>query len=173
MKIVPVYAPYEYYNVIRTARRHKKIPYIVIPLEFEDFFDLKLLAKELNYNLKLENTGVKLNWREIMWFRVEKHNPNTLKFKYDYGEEFREVNLVVIKATRRMSDRIEMPELKPRYDARLPISKEKKKDLMKLCDARVIPEVYHHYYTNLPCVSKEDRLPVPDLEEEDGDTDED
>ena len=162
---LPVYAPSEWHNVIRTARR--KLPYVVIPMEHDMFWDLKKLLKDYKFNLKLDSTGSKIAWRKVMWFRYE---ANCISFKYDFSDPFKYIQLRP-SATRRKAEPAPSPLLKPRYSGPLPISKQKKNDLIKLCRNRVIPNAYHAFYQNLLCAEVEDRCPEPDLEEIENDSD--
>jgi len=51
------------------------------------------------------------------------------------------------------------------YDAPLPISKEKKKDLIDLLP--LIPDIYHNFYKNLKSNEREDPSYDPDLSKSD------
>ncbi len=75
-KNVPVYAPFEWYNVIRTAKNQK--PYIVIPFNHPEFYDFKLLHREKKLSMKVDEEGNKIFWSQIKWFRYEKENPNEI-----------------------------------------------------------------------------------------------
>lgn len=57
-------------------------------------------------------------------------------------------------------------QLKQLYYKPLPISEAKKKDLLGLCNKKIIPEEYHGWYSSLPTHSGADRLPGPAVDEE-------
>jgi len=63
-------------------------------------------------------------------------------------------------------------ELPLKYDNRLPISTAKKADLLSLCKTSIIPADCMHFYECLPtCKTKKDRLPEPDIQEVEIDSD--
>ncbi|CAI6352553.1 unnamed protein product [Macrosiphum euphorbiae] len=64
-------------------------------------------------------------------------------------------------------------ELKCLYSKPFPISHEKKKDLLKLCEKNVIPDImFHTFYKSLPSIPlKKDKAPEPG--ESDSELDED
>ena len=64
-------------------------------------------------------------------------------------------------------------ELQYRYDSKLPITAAKKADLLSLCTSGIIPEAHHMYYKNLKTDNQaRDKLPMPDAEESEYETDE-
>jgi hypothetical protein len=71
-KNVPVYVPFEWYNVIRTAKKQK--PYIVIPFDHTEFYNFKLFHRENKLSMKVDESGNKISWTQIRWFRYEKEN---------------------------------------------------------------------------------------------------
>lgn len=58
------------------------------------------------------------------------------------------------------------------YSKPLPISQEKKKDLLKLCVKNVIPDAFHNFYKSLPSIPLKKDI-APELEESDLEVDED
>ena len=60
-----------------------------------------------------------------------------------------------------------IPKPSQLYHAKLPVSEEKKKDLLQLCADGTTPVEYHDYYKCLPTswIEKE-KLPEPDIEED-------
>lgn len=63
-------------------------------------------------------------------------------------------------------------ELQQRYPSKMPISFSKKNDLLSLCRNGIIPVSFHQYYEGLPTGAKtNDRLPMPDVNESDCETD--
>lgn len=99
--------------------------------------------------------------------------PDKIFFNYSFEKDgFLKVNFK--SATRRSGRPVcgEM-ELQQRYPSKLPISVPKKNDLLSLCRNGIIPENFHQYYEDLLTDAKtNDRLPMPDVNESDCETDE-
>lgn len=74
-------------------------------------------------------------------------------YKYDYFGEYNQID-VRGKAKRAMRNEPINCELSKLYSKKQPISIEKKKDLINLCNKKVIPEIYQSYYLNLPSLKK-------------------
>ena len=56
--------------------------------------------------------------------------------------------------------------LQPKYTCQIPISKSRQKDLMDLCNSKVIDADYRSWYEALPvAVGIIDKLPLPDVDE--------
>ena len=69
----------------------------------------------------------------------------------------------------RPGDDVQLPR---KYTNRLPITESKKADLIPLCLSNVIPEDCHDFYKDLPSSgTAKDKLPEPDQEDEDFDSD--
>jgi hypothetical protein len=77
----------------------------------------------------------------------------------------------------RRPNRLTFDLLKPAYGHRIPISEEKKKDLLNLCKATkerpsLIPECYHQFYTALPSAANgRNAAPEPGVESDYDDDD--
>ena len=77
-------------------------------------------------------------------------SPNTIQYKYAYTGEYHRLNI----SARRLGQHdkshyystVELPNL---YNSPLPISKEKKSDLLTMCKKGVIPEVFHPCYESI------------------------
>lgn len=58
----------------------------------------------------------------------------------------------------------------PGYNSQLPISEDKKKDLLKLCTTKVILEEFHGWYKSLSVIkNKKDHAPEPAVDSDDSD----
>jgi hypothetical protein len=65
-------------------------------------------------------------------------------------------------------------DLPRKYTEKIQISDAKKKDLLDLCDALIIPAVYRGFYEALPTgKTVKDKLPVPDVDDIDSDSEAD
>ncbi|CAC5417011.1 unnamed protein product [Mytilus coruscus] len=146
----------------------KRNPYIVIPVNYRDFYDLKGLKTDFNINLKRTVSGETINWLKVKWIRVTKENPGSVFFNngFDPGN-FMEAKFQSssLRGRKKKTGNI---KLSPLYESKLQISAAKKADLLSLCKSGVIPTTYHSYYESLP-VGKlvKDTLPEPDITEED------
>lgn len=164
---VKIHIPDDWHNIFRMARRNN--PYHVIALQHADFIDFKAINKELNFTFKVDTLGKQVKWQRICYLQLRKEDRNRLYFKYNFYEAFSIVKFT--KTTRRSKSKtIDVQDYKL-YDALVPISKQKKDDLLKLCHQGIIPELYHSWYNNLPVDNIMDRLAEPDAEESDIDSD--
>lgn len=147
-----IHHPDEWIGLIKCARRRR--PFTVVHLGHEDFFDIaKLASLWFKANMK-DNTGSLVKWMKIRQFRYEKSSSNTVKFRYDFQEDFREMRLT---GSRRLVKEMELQKL---YHLRQCISSAKKDDLVELCKSLVIPSVYHSFYENLSSQSIPDEMPA-------------
>lgn len=169
----------DWINIFKRARscrkiyRQKKInkaepnvPYQVKELKYGDFKDLQSLASELIKNRNRDENGDVVSWLKIKCLKFEKNSPSTMYYRYDHTSEYKRID---IRGKTRLRRNISgLPDLKPAYARCLPISEQKKDDIMKLCRKGLIPEETHHWYETLPVtMMATDRLPEPDVEEED------
>ncbi len=156
--------PEDWNNIITSARRGE--PYRIIPLEYKDMLDFKSMM--MSFNCKTNTNGLAVKWNSVRWIRVLKMKPYTMLYKYNFDDnEFYSVDIrKKKKSTRQSMEEAEADSLQvgPKYDQCLPISKEKKKDLLRLCETGAISEVYRSFYDKLPCDgAKKTRLAEPDL----------
>ena len=159
-----IYIPSQWDTVIHMARRNN--PYIVIPLKYWDILDFKTLQKDHFKNMDKNTKGQKVRWREIKQLQFRKETPNVLYYKYKFDEEFEEITCKV--PTRGRKRLVENVEVRSKYKERLHISEAKKADLLSLCGSNIIPPDCAQFYRCLPSLKgKKDRLPEPDMNEED------
>ncbi|CAC5379351.1 unnamed protein product [Mytilus coruscus] len=156
-----IYIPSQWDTVIHMARRNN--PYVVIPL-----LDFKSLQKENYKNMEQNKKGEKVRWREIKQLQFRKETPNVIYYKYSFHEEFNEITVV----TRGRQKLVENLAVSTKYKERLPITEAKKADLLSLCQSGIIPADCVQFYKSLPSKKgKKDRLPEPDVDEQDQDSD--
>ncbi|CAI6355322.1 unnamed protein product [Macrosiphum euphorbiae] len=124
-------------------------------LGFQDFVNLQLLATTLVKNKNYYLSNEKLNWLKVKSFEFRKDSPFIVGYKYDYFDEYKYIDVRSTKGSRRSGGNISMDDivLKQLYTKALPISVEKKKDLINLCNKNVIPSIYHNFFFNLPSLS--------------------
>ena len=165
-KRTSIFTPDQWDTIFHMARRNN--PYTVIPMRFDTFYDLKRFSTANFTNFKTDTNGMKVNWLKVKVLRVSKDNPDQIQVKYDFtSTDFKSVN--VARSSRgRPSFALKLPR---KYDAKVPISIAKKKDLLELCTSHVIPEQYWNFYEKLPTDTKvKDCLGSPDIVEEELDS---
>ena len=121
--------------------------------------------KSLLRNMKMDDSGKRVNWLKVNWIRVTKTNPDAVLFKEDFNHSspFKRVKVL---HNMRGEQRVMKPKYK--FSAQPPISAEKKTDLLSLCTSYIIPKELHQFYKDLPTNrSVRDTLPEPDVLEDD------
>lgn len=147
----------------------KKDPYRVKEMRYNDFYDLQTLSDELIKNRLKDEQGDKVSWLKIKSLRFEKDSPNIISYRYDHHSAYTKIHV----AARRGRTANAVQGLRKLYEGLIPISKEKQKDLWKLCSLGVIPEEFHGWYDKLPVGTRAEvnKLPEPHFSEEEEDED--
>ena len=159
-----IFVPSQWSTVISMARKHD--PYVVIPLKYDNFKDLKKLKSTQCSNMKVDITGKSVNWLQVKWIQCRRNATDSIFLNYTFDENhFKEVR---IRSTRKRGIKVKLQEATPLYTNKLPVSQAKKADLMSLCASGIIPSEFHKYYADLPS-NKTSRDTVDD----DSDTDTD
>ncbi|CAG4919702.1 unnamed protein product [Colias eurytheme] len=149
-KSSPIYVPDQYVNVIRKAKKSGN-PFKVFELNYDSFFDLKVLAEELNINLSKNVHGDQIKLSELKVVQFTK-NKNTFEYKLSYKtENMLQANITVQRnlRTSRPTRSIDEIYLKPAYNSKIPISERKKQDILQLIEKNIVPHYYAEYYRNL------------------------
>lgn len=140
----------DWIDVFRKARSKRKDvsnePYKINELTFRDFWDLHSLSAATIKNRTVDEVGDKLSWLKVKCLRYEKVHPNTIFYRYDHNSAYKKFYVAPRGSRSRV---IQNVELKPAYDRQLPISIQKKRDLVKLCKDGLIPTELHGWYQNL------------------------
>lgn len=129
--------------------------------------------------MKDENNQV-VNWLKIVALKFVKNETAKIFYKYNFDDEYtgKIIHSFIWKCSRwllsginirgaRRPNRLSFDILKPAYTQRIPISQEKRLDLMNLCKptkerASLIPECFHQFYASLPsAASKRNVAPEP------------
>lgn len=162
-KYVSLYTMQDWLNIFKIARSKRgknktSGNYIVTELKYLDFMDLKSLSQQILKNRKFDKNGQQIKWLNIKQMRYKKCEPGHIEFKYDYTEkQFR-----VIHTNGQSRSNPKMPTtLGQLYHQQLCISDEKKRDLIKLCDTKAIPDEFHLWYKSLPTTKKRNTAPEP------------
>ena len=143
--------PSDWNNIIKLARR--KDPYDIIQMQYSEFNDYKtILSEYIPSSLSKDEKGVPVKWSQLKVVKAVK-NEECLYIKTSFDEEFRKVKLAkrsksVTHSQRRKTKKKVTTKLPVQrlYKKQLPISQDKKKDLLILCKNHIIPEIYHTYY---------------------------
>lgn len=151
-----IYIPEEYKLIIQMSRK-KPFPYDVNTINYNDIYDLQKLNNDVIKNVKKTTENKMLNWMLCKWFRFQRGSCQ-VAFKYDVNAthfEYLDVNTNGIDWNNVV--------LKKKYDAPIPITLSKKKDLLDLLKKGVIPQSYTSYYNNLPAGSLIGKKKIQDL----------
>ena len=117
-KYVDVYTMIDWVSIFRRARL--RLPYRVINLQHSDVLDLQGLSQQTIKNRKKHEDGNNVNWLLVKSFRYEKAEPGIIQYRYDYGDDFKRLNV-------RRSGRAALPaDLGHAYQTRIPIRLAKK-----------------------------------------------
>lgn len=144
-KNVDIFDPSGWYTLIRSAC--KKNPYTVYEVNQSDIKCFKTLKKEILKNKNTDTNGNDVNWLKITWLQYRKDDTAHIYFKYRKNEEnFRKIQ--VVRRTQR-STQSKDAVLVEAYSRPIPISREKMQNLKELCNKKIIPTQYHHFYESL------------------------
>lgn len=152
--------PNDWAQLIRVCK--KKNPFEVVMMKREDFLNFASLMKGNGpFTLKKVNEKKeKFLWRDVQWLRYTQESGHIF-YKNNLGESA-EFNTLNLNRKGRTSAKVVVPTI---HDGPVPISAEKKKDLLELLP--LVDTVFHDFYTNLLTVN----IPStdPDLQELDPD----
>jgi hypothetical protein len=158
--------PDDWHNIIRAAR--KRQPYVIVPLEYSDFLDFKPYCRALN--MKIDETGKPVKWLKLRQVEFRKNSPNKMFIKYNFADPYTIVHIKREKKNRNKAP-VKDVQVEQKYHSLRPISQAKKQDLVRLCQTGAVSATYLPFYQALPSdLSINDRLPEPDVEEEDVDS---
>lgn len=90
----------------------------------------------------------------IKFIRVEKSSPELIHYKTFDEHTFDEDTFISMNVGKKFAKPTDQNFLKRKYFTMLPISTDKKKDLVKLCTDGIIPREYHYFYNNLVTIAK-------------------
>lgn len=159
-----VYLPEEY-ELIASLARQKPHPYEVKRMTHSDFFDLHELAAKCIRMRKQDVNGEPIQWLKIKWFRFIRGS-SVVHFKYDVEAE--QFHCLCALGNDEFNFNSLLP-LQAAYKEPLPISVQKKRNLLNLVQKGVIPSTYRDFYASLPTCNKvKDVAHWIDFVEEDG-----
>lgn len=87
-----IYHPDQWDTAIHMARRNK--PYVVVPMRYNNFKDLKSFTKEEYSGMKTDTEGNKINWMRIKVIRVVKESSDEMQIKESFtDQQFRSIRI--------------------------------------------------------------------------------
>lgn len=140
------------------ASRRNPTPYNVSIMQFDDFYNFKLLQEQVLHNTTINTENARVKWLKIKWIRFKKSEPFIIEYKYDLSEDrFMEININQTKKAVRGLEAFSWSaiNLKCKYSKPNPISSTKKDDLLFLLTKGVIPSDYKNFIENLPSSSSD------------------
>ncbi|CAG9839364.1 unnamed protein product [Diabrotica balteata] len=146
-KKIPIFSPQQWYTLARTACKVR--PYKIKEMAQTDFYDLKDMLAKTTKNWDKTEHGCKVIFSNLKVIMVEPKCPHELNVKYNFEEDFIKINTLELKRSYHKLDSLETYQLKILRSSPVPISSAKYKDLMFLCENKVIPTEYHTFFTNL------------------------
>jgi len=149
----------DYYAAVECAR---KPPYNVIRMDGDDFKDFTGLTKLLIRNRRKDDKKATVNWLKIKHFRCLKGHLDKIFFKYDTDTDNTTFRTLNISQGRGRRPTVIPASLPPLYTGPVKISVTKYRDLVNLCESKVIHRDYHSFYRSLCCDAD-----VPDTDVDD------
>jgi hypothetical protein len=138
LKSGPIYTPEGFTTAIKGAKVTGE-PYKLTEMDYDDFLDLKQLAKDL----QLSMTNVKIS--EVVAIKVISGHPKSLFYKYSYESDKWEEAIVIKKKNVLLENIV----LKNAFLNKPGLDTKKKDALLKLCDKRAIPMKFRPYFESL------------------------
>lgn len=143
--------PRDWVQLVRTCGKSK--PFIVKEMQREEFFEFSGLLKKYFVQKKTNESGEKIIWKDIKWLRYTKEI-GRVKYKtsLDESEPFKVINYL---GKQKLPANITLPLS---YKGDVPISEEKKKNLLELLP--YIDKNFHDFYQNLRTKNMTDTIDV-------------
>ena len=141
---IHVYTPTHWGLVIQSASHKRK--YMVKKMMPKDLLDFKKFSRCL-IHLEKDADKNKISWLKIRSFRIAQDDPNKVYIKYSFDGQ--PVVLDLFKKGRRASDAPTVANIELRKLDALRIDADKYKDLLKICEIKIIPFIHHDYYKNI------------------------
>lgn len=143
-KSATINVPFDWVEVIVKARNSR--PFSVTCMQLEDFKDFSAVSKCLRRDPELKIT-------DVMWIQLTADDPTSIRARKSHNilQPWRVYSLRKEEKhrNRNVSYAAGVHSLKSVYHTLLPIKKEKKNDLLHMCD--FLPLEYRQFYENLPC----------------------
>lgn len=130
-KDMNVYTQEQWCEIMRTAKKNEPF-YIVHELSQNEIYNFRTLADDQNWKaIKI------MNLKEIFVFP----NDTKVSINYEYSETSR--SIIEIETKKSVGKKYPLVQA---YDENISIDKDKKKDLVFMCETVVVPQEYHSFY---------------------------
>ncbi|KAF9405265.1 hypothetical protein HW555_013933 [Spodoptera exigua] len=104
------------------------------------------------------------HWTRLREVTVNALHYDRIEYKYNFEDEPKTIK--ILRSGNRNTERLSREfEIKQAYDGDLPISRNKYKDLINLCQTNIIPEKYHNFYQKLK-FDQNVQEPLEDIDED-------
>lgn len=151
---LPINVPEDWMELVRQSSNK----FEVVPMKKENFFNFAKLLKGPLVLRKKDVNGKPFKWHDAQWFRYEKSEPfGKIKFKNSLSRSEPFKTLSLQRRGKTQTYKLELISSKP-----LPISSEKKKDLLDILE--YIPKDTHSFYVNLPVANDPALNDYPDID---------
>ncbi|KAH9635797.1 hypothetical protein HF086_002357 [Spodoptera exigua] len=131
-------------------------------MKTSDIYDFKSLLANKNWSKNSENE--KIQWTRLREVTVHALHYDRIEYKYNFEDEPKTIK--ILRSGNRNTERLSREfEIKQAYDGDLPISRNKYKDLINLCQTNIIPEKYHNFYQKLK-FDQNVQEPLEDIDED-------
>lgn len=137
--------------VLKSAKKTGK-PYTVNEIGYQQIYDWKKLSQMVK-NFNIDENGQKIVWGDIKCIQVKKEDP----YKFGYKSSFSDLDFKIVNTRRKQRGRIsENITLEHAYNEAPAIPNHKKRDLLSLCTANLIPQCHHSFYESLKTTNNQE-----------------
>lgn len=124
----------------------KKNPYMAVPLKYDQFGDFRLFVKKQGTNFKIACSGKWIQWLKVKGIQVRQNTPKYIFVNYLFNPaSFLKVDIQGTMTRQEGRMRNQPLKLDYCYSSKLPISMQKKHDLVNLCGKGIVPDEFHGY----------------------------
>lgn len=139
-----MFIPSEVSMLVKTCKKSGE-PFKVKEMETDSFYDWKGLSEDIGNNFSMNTGDEKCLLNDVKVLEVRKSKPCSLFYKTSYKDEnFKEID--VRRKCRKSQKELVLTKA---YSEAPSIGPNKKKDLISLCSANLIPRAHHQFFFNL------------------------
>lgn len=142
--VLEVYHPHDWIQLIKTCGR-KSNKFEVFEMNTADFLNFEKTFKHIFQKVNKNINGEKVLWKNMRNIIYKKGSFDKIEFKEYFNSV--PVETKILKNKKVSSEDVFNYRLQPKNVEKLPISSEKKKDLIHLLP--LIPDLFHDFYKNI------------------------